>query len=428
VAAIREDRKASEAGVGNLLGGDGFRGIGMSLVFVAHVFANADPAGDLGSYGWAKQPIARIDLALATFFVLSGYLIARPFLRSFVLGTRRPSVRRYFRNRILRILPIFYVVAIVTLLIFGLDGAIAPTPDNPTGTGPTSVWWQVLSIFSFTQTYTGGAATVPIAQAWSLDAEVAFYIAIPLAAALAYRLGAPLKTPKARAVAALAFIGGLALVSIALRQKANGSFSALTSPPLIVYVFLPGVALAVLEPFAVPYFRGHPRRARRFVWGAVGVAVLSCLLYMQWDYNTGTTQIIHALGRRSLLVAVFGMALIAAMIVLQLGTDRAPRWLDNRATNWLGERSYAFYLVHVGVIFGLLAITGSDHSPVLLGCILFLVGFPISVGLAGLSWTYIERPCLERRLPWAPGLKPELGKAHEVADPKTEPAPVKAPV
>ncbi len=191
MAAIREDRKASEAGVGNLLGGDGFRGIGMSLVFVAHVFANADPAGDLGSYGWAKQPIARIDLALATFFVLSGYLIARPFLRAFVLGTRRPSVRRYFRNRVLRIVPIFFVVATVTLLIFGLDGAIAPTPDNPTGTGPTSAWWQVLSIFTFTQTYTGGAATVPIAQAWSLDAEVGFYLAIPLAAALAFRLGAP---------------------------------------------------------------------------------------------------------------------------------------------------------------------------------------------------------------------------------------------
>ena len=239
---------------------------------------------------------------------------------------------------------------------------------------------------------------------------------------------APLKTPKARAVASLAFIGGLALVSIALRQKANGSFSALTSPPLIVYVFLPGVALAVLEPFAVPYFRGHPRRARRFAWAAVAFAVVVCLLYMRWDYNSGTTQIIHALGRRSVLVALFGMALIGAMIVLQLGTGGTPRWLDNRATNWLGERSYAFYLVHVVVIFALLAITGSDHSPVLLGAILFLFGFPVSVGLAGLSWTYIERPCLERRLPWAAGLKPEAGKAHEVADPKTEPDPVRAAV
>ena len=163
----------------------------------------------------------------------------------------------------------------------------------------------------------------------------------------------------------------------------------------------------------------------------MGVAALACLLYMQWDYQVGTTQIHHALGRRSLLIAIFGMALIGAMIALQLGTDRAPRWLNNRATNWLGERSYAFYLLHVWVFFEIIHVVGYETEPVLLGAILFVVGFPISVGLAGLSWRYIERPCLERRLPWAPGLKPEHGKAHEVRDPKTEgepePKPEKAP-
>jgi peptidoglycan/LPS O-acetylase OafA/YrhL len=428
VGGHTEDRSASKAGVGNLLGGDGFRGIGMSLVFIAHVFANADPAPTLESYGWAKQLIARIDLALATFFVLSGYLIARPFMRSFVLGTKRPSVRRFARNRVLRIVPIFYLVATVVLLRFGLDGAIGPTPDNPSGTAPASSWWQILSVFTFTQSYTGGSATLPIGQAWSLDAEAAFYAAIPLAALIAYRLGGRLSTPRTRAIAALAFIGGLALVSIALRQYAHNRFALLTSPPLFVYVFLPGVALAVIEPFAVPWFRGHPQRARRVAWGAVAVAVIAWFLYIKWDYEVGTTQVHHALGRRSVLMAIFGMALIGGLLALQLGTDRAPRWLNNRWTNWLGERSYAFYLLHVWVFFELIHIVGADTEPVLLGAILLLVGFPISVGLAGLSWKYVERPCLERRLPWAPGLRPEQGRAHEQRDPKTEPEPVKAPV
>jgi peptidoglycan/LPS O-acetylase OafA/YrhL len=423
-----EDRSASAAGIGNLLGGDGFRGIGMSLVFVAHVFANADPAPNLASYGWAKQPIARIDLALATFFVLSGYLIARPFLRSFVLGTKRPSVRRFVRNRVLRIVPIFYLIAALVLLRFGLDGAIGPTPDNPSGTAPPSSWWQVLSIFTFTQSYTGGSATLPIGQAWSLDVEAAFYVAIPIAALIAYRLGAPLKTPGARAIAALAFIGFLALVSISLRKDAHNAFPLLTSPPLIVYVFLPGVALAVIEPFAVPWLRGHPRRARRLAWGAVGVAIVAWVLYMKWDYEVGTTQIHHALGRRSVLLALFGMSLIAAMMALQLGTGRAPRWLNNRWTNWIGERSYAFYIVHVWVLFEIIHVVGADTPPVLLGAIMFAAGYPLSVALAGLSWKYVERPCLERRLPWAPGLRPEKDRAHEVRDPATEPAPAKAPV
>jgi peptidoglycan/LPS O-acetylase OafA/YrhL len=286
----------------------------------------------------------------------------------------------------------------------------------------------VLSIFTFTQSYTGGSATLPIGQAWSLDVEAAFYVAIPIAALIAYRLGAPLKSPRARAIAALAFIGFLALVSISLRKDAHNAFPLLTSPPLIVYVFLPGVALAVIEPFAVPWLRGHPRRARRLAWGAVGVAIVAWVLYMKWDYEVGTTQIHHALGRRSVLLALFGMSLIAAMMALQLGTGGAPRWLNNRWTNWIGERSYAFYIVHVWVLFEIIHVVGADTPPVLLGAIMFAAGYPLSVALAGLSWKYVERPCLERRLPWAPGLRPEKDRAHEVRDPTTEPAPAKAPV
>ncbi len=428
VVEQRKDHAASDAGVGNLLAGDGFRGIGMLLIFIAHVLANTDPAPTLENYGWAKQPIARIDLALSTFFALSGYFIARPFLRSFVLNTRRPSVRRYLRNRALRIMPAFYIIVTIVMLRFGLDGAIGPTPDNPGGTGAESNWLQVLSVYTFTQSYTGGSVTLPIGQGWTLDVEVAFYLAIPLAAMIAYRVGQPLKTPRTRAIAALCFIGGLTLVSITLRQLADNSFELLTSPPLIVYVFLPGIALAVIEPFVVPYFRDQPERARRFIWGAVAVCVLCWFLYMRWDYEAGTTQIHHALGRRSLLQAIFGFSLVGAMIVVQLGTNTVPRWLDNRWTTWLGVRSYAFYLIHVWVILEVIHVAGTNLEPFVLGLIVFFVGFPISCALAGLSWKYVEEPCLQRRLPWAPGLRPMKGKAHEVRDPKTEPEPEKAPV
>ena len=99
----------------------------------------------------------------------------------------------------LRIVPAFYVIAAIVLLRFGLDGAISPTPDNPSGTGPASSWWQILSVFTFTQSYTGGSATLPLGQAWSLDAEAAFYIAIPLAAAIAFRLPARASPRRARA-------------------------------------------------------------------------------------------------------------------------------------------------------------------------------------------------------------------------------------
>jgi len=429
------DRTTGQAGppalgegmIGNLLGGDGLRGISMTMVFVAHVAVNSDPGQGLENYGAAKELVARFDLALATFFVLSGYLIARPFLRSYVLATKRPSARRFARNRLLRIVPAFYVIAALILLRFGLDGAISPTPDNPSGTAPHSSLLHVLSIFTFTQSYTGGSATLPIGQAWSLDVEAAYYAAIPIAALIAYKVGKPLTTPRARAIAALAFIGFLTLFSIALRQYANNRFPALTSPPLIIYAFLPGVALAIVEPFAVGFFRGHPQRARRFAWAAVAFAVLTYVLYAAWDFNVQTTAVAHALGRRSLLSALFGMAIIAALLVQQLGTERAPRWLDNRWANWMGQRSYAFYLLHIWVFFEIINIAGADAGTATLVVLLLVIGFPVTVAGAALSWNFVERPFLERRVPWAPGLQPAAGVAHEQAAGAPEPEPPTVP-
>jgi acetyltransferase len=415
------ERALGDGLIGNLLGGDSIRGIAMMLVFVAHVAVNSDPGSGLENYHGAKQIVGRLDLALATFFVLSGYLIARPFLRSFVLGTKRPSVRRFVRNRTLRIVPAFYLIAALVLLRFGLDGAISPTPDNPSGTAPASTWWQVLSIFTFTQSYTAGSATLPIGQAWSLDVEVAFYAAIPIAAAIAYRLGSRLRTPRARAQAALAFVGGLALLSIWLRQHNDNTLATLASPPLIIYAFLPGVALAIAEPWALPLFRDRPRRARRFAWAAVGVAALAYVLYCAWDFNVATTQIHHALGRRSLMSALFGMALLAALIALQIGTGKVPRWADNRWTNWMGERSYAFYLLHVWILFEVINLVGADAGTAVLFAAMIGLGFPVTLVLAALSWRFVERPFLERRLPWAPGLRPDPHAAHERPDPETPP-------
>ncbi len=422
-----EEHKLGDGLIGNLLGGDGMRGIMMTLVFLAHVAVNADPGSGLENYHAFKEIAARFDLALATFFVLSGYLIARPFLRSFVLGTKRPSARRFARNRLLRITPAFYLIAAIVLLRFGLDGAISPTPDNPSGTAPASSWWQILSVFTFTQSYTGGSATLPIGQAWSLDVEVAFYAAIPIAAAIAYRLGSRLKTPRTRARAALVFIGSLALVSIFLRQNNDNTLATLASPPLIIYAFLPGVAIAIAEPWAVPVFRGNPQRARRFARAAVGVAFVAYVLYCVWDFNVQTTAIHHALGRRSLMSALFGMALLAGLIAMQLGTGKVPRITDNRWVNWLGERSYAFYLLHVWIIFEVINLVGADAGTATLIVAMIAIGFPVTAALSALSWKYVERPFLERRLPWAPGMRPDPKAAHERPDPETAPEAEREP-
>ncbi len=404
-----DDRPASppafgEGLIGTLLGGDALRAIAALMIFFGHVFVNADPGQAFENYGWAKDLVGRLDLGLGLFFALSGYLITRPFLRAFILDTKRPSIRRFARNRVLRIVPAFYVVAAIVLLRFGLDGAISPTPDNPSGTGPASAWWQIASVFTFTQSYTGGSATLPIGQAWSLDAEAAFYIAIPIAAAIAYRLaGTRIRTPPARAKAALGFIVFLGLLSIYLRQGDGTSFAALTSPPLIVYAFVPGIALAALEPLAAPYLQRNPARATRLAWALFAAAALAWILYASWDYAAQTTALHHALGRRALMAITFSGAVLAAVMAWQLGTQRAPRWLATRTMRWLGERSYAIYLLHVWVLFEVIAIVGTATSTATLAALMIVVGLPLTLVLSQLSWRFVEQPFLQRRVRWAPG-------------------------
>ena len=58
----------------------------------------------------------------------------------------------------------------------------------------------------------------------------------------------------------------------------------------------------------------------------------------------------HALGVRALLAALSCGLLFAGLVVLQIGTGRAPRVFANKLMLWLGARSYSFYLIHIWVL------------------------------------------------------------------------------
>src|SRR4051812_23333338 len=234
-AAAASDR-TPDVGIRTLLAGDGVRGVGMLLVFFTHLFLLADPGQqNMLVYGWAAPVLGHLDLGLAAFFVLSGYLIARPFARAYVAGTRRPPLADYARNRVLRVAPAFYLFTVLVLLRFGLDGDLR----NPPGANTSSLL-QVLGQFLFIQGQTGGPAAVPFGPAWSIGAEVGFYILIPVSAFVASRVGSRLPTPGRRAGVAIAAIAALTFVSIVLRAHDKFHFAWLTSPPAIMYVFMPG--------------------------------------------------------------------------------------------------------------------------------------------------------------------------------------------
>jgi peptidoglycan/LPS O-acetylase OafA/YrhL len=399
-------------GIGTLIAGDGVRGVGALFVFTTHVCLLADPVpnNNLLSYGWAAPVLGHIDLALSAFFVLSGYLIARPYARAYIARARRPRLRNYARNRVLRVVPVFYLLTVLVLLRFGLDGQL----DAPPGADTSSVW-QVLGQFLFIQGQTQGNASIPIGPAWSIGAEVGFYVVIPLAAYGAYLAAGRLRSAYERAALALAAIALVTVVSIALRAYDKYDFSWLTAPPAIMYGFMPGVALGIAEPLFARHLRKRARLAKQIAWTAFGLGLLCAIVYTTSDYDPRQTPIHHALGVRAMLAAMSTGLLFFGLVVLQLGTGRAPWLFANKAMLWLGARSYSFYLVHIWVLLELDHILGQGDSIQTRVLVMGLVGFPLTVLSGSLSYRFVERPFLERKQrttqhaapePAAPALEP----------------------
>jgi peptidoglycan/LPS O-acetylase OafA/YrhL len=392
-------RTTVDPGIGTLLGGNGVRGVGCVLVFATHVFllADVEPDNNMRSYGWAAPFLGHIDLALSAFFVLSGYLIARPYARHYVIGTRKPRLRSYVRNRVLRVVPAFYFFTVLVLLRFGLDGTLESGATN------SSNAVQILGQFLFLQGQTGGPALVPIGPAWSIAAEVGFYIIIPPSAWLALRLASRLEGPERRAAFGVVACGAIMLVSIWLRQLDQYRFAWLTSPPAIMYGFMPGVAIALAEPVLAARLRDRSRPARLIAYGAFALAAVFAVVYAATDYDARQTPIHHALGQRALLAALCCGLLVGGLVVLQLGTGAAPRVFANRALQWMGERSYSFYLVHIWVLYEIDHLLGAGDSVQTRILVMGLIGFPLVVSAAALSYRYVERPFLERKRKAVPG-------------------------
>jgi peptidoglycan/LPS O-acetylase OafA/YrhL len=199
-------------------------------------------------------------------------------------------------------------------------------------------------------------------------------------------------------VLALVAIAGFTFLSIAARGAGDKyAFTWLTSPPAIMYVFMPGVAVAILEPLLVDAFRDRASRARLVAWGAFAAAALCVVAYSVTDYDVRQTPIHHALGQRALIAALSTGALIFGLVVLQLGTGRAPRLFGNRVMLWMGARSYSFYLVHIWILFELDQILARDMPLATRVILMTVIALPITTLVAALSYRYVERPFLERK-------------------------------
>ena len=126
------------------------RAAGAIMVVLTHAAFNTGRIND----GWTGAVLARFDFGVTLFFVLSGFLLARPWFVAAALGRQEPSSRHYLWKRALRILPLYWVVVVAAFLI---------DPANADAS-----WQDWVSHLTLTQLYRPGLLASSLTQMWSL--------------------------------------------------------------------------------------------------------------------------------------------------------------------------------------------------------------------------------------------------------------------
>src|SRR4051794_26430535 len=309
------------------------------------------------------------------FFALTGYLLFWPFARQWFGGGAHVNVRRYALNRALRILPLYYVVVAV-LLIVREDGG---TPGQ---------WWRFLT---FTETFSHSTLLQVDGVVWSLVVELHFYALLPL---LAWGIAKLARGSIAHAATVLVALGGASL----LVQAAYVGFGSPRDEilayalPARFYLFVPGMLLALVR------CKAPSKLPRADAWLLAAAALWLVVVY---DYELAP-------------LAALPCFLMVGAAVLPLRAGPLVRALEWRPLALIGVASYSLYLWHVPILD---ALSGPYANQLVLGT-------PICLAVAFASYRLVEAPFLRLRRRWE-GSRPRFAAAtpDRTASPLPQPAP-----
>ncbi len=332
----------------------GLRAVAAAAVCLTHAaFSTGHYTDDLAGHVWA-----RLEIGVPIFFVLSGFLLFRPWVRLLRDGTHhQPDLRRYAWHRFRRLVPAYWVVV---ALVYAL-GVVRHEP-NPSGGGPGGL----LRNLTLTQIYGLGHLRVGLTQAWSLAVEAAFYLVLPL---IGWALTAALcryRWLPGRLLAGIAALAVITPVWIVIAPEID--VTARMWPPASLWWFLAGMALTVIAEDR-PRWTGGARWSAGATAGSLLLALAAFAIAVVPAVGGAPTMTPADPAQAIAKSALYLVAATALIAPLGLGPQsRTPyhRLLGSRPLVWLGEISYEYFLVHLIVmdvllldVFGWRLFTGS---------------------------------------------------------------------
>lgn len=330
-------------------------------MWVTPAFADAVQLSNAGEADFVTALLTYTPLHLAwlareaviVFFVLSGFVLARPFL------SRRRSYIPYYPSRILRLaVPAWAALAVASIIaILAYPSAGSPHSELLASQIAPHVAWE-----DFAGAWLVGGAPQVLLPLWSLKWEIAFSLLLPLYVFVArWAVGA--------------WKGGAVAVACV------GISAAGTYLEVDELAYLPTFMLGCLLASNQAAITTHIRGTRAAWFGALSLLALAAGWYPRGFSTstllTGAGQVLSLVGAAGVVIAAITWRGFAA-------TLSRPR-----AMGWLGQRSFSLYLVHFPVIMAAAFLTMGENLAVTLA-----VGVPASLLLAEVFYLLVEKPSM----------------------------------
>jgi peptidoglycan/LPS O-acetylase OafA/YrhL len=327
------------------------------------------------------------------FFVLSGFILAWCYHRSFGTAddaTRPATSRRFWRARFARVWPLHAAmfVAFVPLALqeagLNVAGLVTTAWQGVVNLLLLQSWLPIGGPDGLSDTFNG--------PSWTLSVEALFYVLFPLLATLLVR-----RARWGTAQLALFAVGAwvaLGTLGVAVAGLDRGEWIMRVFPPTRFADFAIGVALGLIVVQGIQHRVLDGRSTIRPTstgWTTLEATALAAAC---------ASPLVWALAASNVLPATLGPSwfhlptIVAAIWVVSLERGSiSRRLLALRPLVWLGEISYALYLVHLFIVLaayriGLFDLLGGWGASLLL--------IAVSIGLSGIVHERFEKPVRAR--------------------------------
>jgi peptidoglycan/LPS O-acetylase OafA/YrhL len=374
---------------------DGYRAYATIGVVLFHIFQVAGVFGLVGGSVLGELYWGVLPRSLDALFIISGFVIYLPTAAR--AGDFGP-VGSFAIRRVARLVPAYYVSLLIALVLLA---TVSSSPGLPDG-GTIAAHFTMLEspALLVADSFQLGFGVIP--PVWTLSVEAGLYLVVPLVAAHYFRH--PLVGLVVAAGIVLAW-SGLAhnadsvasLFGAALSSDAERRIDLFYASQFPSWAFAFATGMTGAWAYVRLRDRIPPARlARAALWAAaLSLPVFTLFVFLAGHGAvTDVNPFAGLYARQSVLIALgFPLSLAAVMMSLILAPEWVQRPFSASSIRWIGDISYAIYLIHFAVIwFALREFSLPNDGEI--GSVLAwsAIVFPLAIGYAYLSARLVERP------------------------------------